>query len=330
VTWAASIARAFLPTPLSLGGVVVAQLALALVVGLVLSRGGASWRRPASWAFVLAQIVAVAQLSLGQPAGFRMLAIIGVALWSLKSVVSVEAVIAGESPLAWWRWLLFAAAWPGMRPSAFGEELAPDRRAAADLLVRGAIWSVVGAGLMGLAHAIQDRIVAATAVGLVAISLVLHFGAFNLAAGMWRLVGFGTDRLFIAPLAAPSLANFWGKRWNLAFSEMTQIAIYRPCSARWGKGIGAGLGFVYSGLLHEMAISLPVGRGFGLPLLYFLVHGGLVLLERHWYRSGTPIAERGPIRHAWTLLWLALPMPILFHTPFLHGVVWPLLGIVPP
>jgi hypothetical protein len=25
--------------------------------------------------------------------------------------------------------------------------------------------------------------------------------------------------------------------------------------------------------------------------------------------------------------WLALPLPILFHRPFLRGVVWPLIGL---
>jgi len=29
----------------------------------------------------------------------------------------------------------------------------------------------------------------------------------------------------------------------------------------------------------------------------------------------------------WTLSWLTLPLPLLFHRPFLAGVIWPLLGI---
>jgi hypothetical protein len=29
----------------------------------------------------------------------------------------------------------------------------------------------------------------------------------------------------------------------------------------------------------------------------------------------------------WALAWLVLPLPILFHRPFLAGVLWPLIGI---
>ena len=83
---------------------------------------------------------------------------------------------------------------------------------------------------------------------------------------------------------------------------------------------------MFSGVLHECAISVPVQQGYGWPMLYFMIHGGLVLLERNtgWGR----VLERRPILgHLWTLLGLALPMPILFHPPFLAGVVWPLVGI---
>jgi hypothetical protein len=30
------------------------------------------------------------------------------------------------------------------------------------------------------------------------------------------------------------------------------------------------------------------------------------------------------------LLWLALPLPLLFHRPFLEGCVWPLIGMGNP
>jgi alginate O-acetyltransferase complex protein AlgI len=85
--------------------------------------------------------------------------------------------------------------------------------------------------------------------------------------------------------------------------------------------------FLFSGLLHELAISLPVRAGFGLPLLYFAIHGALMLTERGLERAGRPVYRRPGLGRAWTTFWLVAPLPILFHRPFLRGVVWPILGI---
>jgi hypothetical protein len=71
--------------------------------------------------------------------------------------------------------------------------------------------------------------------------------------------------------------------------------------------------------LHEPAISEPVRAGYGT----------LVLCERALARAGRPIERLGWPGRIWTLGWLALPLPLLFHLPFVRGVVWPVLGIVP-
>jgi D-alanyl-lipoteichoic acid acyltransferase DltB (MBOAT superfamily) len=133
--------------------------------------------------------------------------------------------------------------------------------------------------------------------------------------------------LFRAPLLSRSLAEFWGRRWNLAFSEMTATGVYRPLSAAVGKPPALVVAFLFSGLLHELAISLPVRAGFGLPLLYFAIHGVLMLAERGLERAGRPIYRRAVLGRAWTTFWLVAPLPVLFHRPFLRGVVWPILGI---
>jgi hypothetical protein len=70
-----------------------------------------------------------------------------------------------------------------------------------------------------------------------------------------------------------------------------------------------------------------VRAGFGLPLLYFAIHGALMLAERGLERAGRPIYRRAAVGRAWTTFWLLAPLPILFHRPFLRGVVWPILGI---
>src|SRR5207237_10088203 len=131
----------------------------------------------------------------------------------------------------------------------------------------------------------------------------------------------------LAPLRSPSLAEFWGRRWNLAFSQMTALAVYQPLVRGYRRGPALAASFLSSGLLHELAISVPVGAGYGMPLGYFALHGVLSLLEGRLARAGHPIDRVSWVGRAWTLAWLVLPLPVLFHRPFLAGVLWPLIGI---
>src|SRR5690606_37647104 len=98
-------------------------------------------------------------------------------------------------------------------------------------------------------------------------------GLLSISAGMWRLSGVNTDHLFKTPVKAKSLTEFWSKRWNLAFSEMTSVAVFRPLKGKVGNTAALMTAFVFSGLLHELAISVPVNSGYGLPLLYFVIQG---------------------------------------------------------
>jgi alginate O-acetyltransferase complex protein AlgI len=165
----------------------------------------------------------------------------------------------------------------------------------------------------------------ATLALLPGLSLILHFGILGMLAGGWRALGADVGPLFRAPWRSRSLAEFWGRRWNLAFSEMTAIGVYRPVSAWAGRRLGLAVAFAASGVLHELAISLPVRAGFGLPLAYFALHGGLMIVERRLDALGRPISRVAWVGRLWTLFWLAAPLPVLFHQPFLRGVVWPLL-----
>lgn len=107
---------------------------------------------------------------------------------------------------------------------------------------------------------------------------------------------------------------------------MTALGIYRPLEPRVGRPAAMAAAFLVSGLLHEIAISLPVNGGFGLPLSYFALHGLLRLAELGLERAGHPISRHAWLGRAWTIFWLVLPLPILFHRPFLAAVIWPLLS----
>ncbi len=105
------------------------------------------------------------------------------------------------------------------------------------------------------------------------------------------------------------------------------LALYQPLVRRAGRRPALVAAFLGSGLLHELAISLPVGAGYGMPLGYFILHGVLMIIESRLAHGGHPIDRSSWIGLAWTLAWLVIPLPILFHRPFLDGVIWPLIAI---
>jgi alginate O-acetyltransferase complex protein AlgI len=143
----------------------------------------------------------------------------------------------------------------------------------------------------------------------------VHLGLCDVLAGFWRLRGVPVGRLFVNPLASKTLGEFWGRRWNLAFHDVAWTMVFRPAARRWGPRTGILLTFAFSGILHELLLSVPAGGGYGLPTAYFLLHGGLVLAERRWTLGG----------RVWTLWWVLAPAPLLFHPWFIRSLIWPLI-----
>lgn len=240
----------------------------------------------------------------------RMTAIIGITLVAMKMITLLfaraEGVVLGRAAT------LEFLAWPGMRPSLFARRRHPDTEAALDIAHEGFCSLLLGTALF-----IVARMFGSTLIALPALSLMLHFGLFDLLAAWHRRRGVPVERLFRSPLRARSLSEFWSRRWNIGFSEMIALVVHRPLKRRAGEGVALAGSFLASGLLHELAISVPVGAGYGLPTAYFLLHGALVAVERRMSR---------PPGRMWTLFWLAAPMPLLFHPPFLRGVIGALVG----
>lgn len=202
------------------------------------------------------------------------------------------------------RRLAYLLPWPGMDPRPFEGERRPDP-AAPHLVAWGLMWMAIGALLL---------VYGSPLLAVIAMLLIVHIGAFDALAGAWRWYGLPVGSITPSPWLSRSLTEFWGKRWNMAFHVFVRDQVYRPLARRWGRSTALAAVFAFSALLHEFVISFPAGGGWGLPTLYFAVHGLAVWLEK-----------RGTIRPNRFLTWTLVlgPAPILFHAPFLSNVVYP-------
>jgi len=162
-------------------------------------------------------------------------------------------------------------------------------------------------------------------VGMVGLILCLHFGAFHLLSCAWRTARVDAPPLMDWPFAARSLSDFWGARWNTAFRDLTYQFLFRPLTPIVGPRRALLLGFLASGLIHELVITLPAKGGYGGPTLFFLIQGFGILVSRSGTgrRLGIQRGFRGWI-YAMTLL--ALPLPCLFPPSFIHEIILPFMN----
>jgi len=129
------------------------------------------------------------------------------------------------------------------------------------------------------------------------------------------------------PLLAPSLAEFWGRRWNTAFHDLVHQFLFRPVLRKTNVTAAMLIVFLTSGLIHDIVISIPARGGYGLPTVYFLIQGMGLLIERSTFgeRLGLGRGARG-----WLFAMLITVTPVfwLFHPAFIRTVILPLLHAV--
>lgn len=266
---------------------------------------GAKWRRLAGWLMLFALMTATDRVLADAAALPRMVGICSVLLGATKSLVYAEW--AGPRRLPLLHYVVFAFLWFGMDPGAFGK-----RRA-------GLEWKgdVLLGGVLAVAGTLAAWWVASMTwrpvlLMFLPLSLAFHFGVLRMLKGALRAAGFPVRTLFPNFLETRGIGDFWSKRWNVGYSQMMQRLVGRPVQGRLGEGAGVMAVFVGSGMLHELAITLPVRSGYGGPTLYFALHGLLTLFER---KLGRPI---GRIQ---ALLAVTLPVGLLFPPAFREEVI---------
>jgi hypothetical protein len=169
--------------------------------------------------------------------------------------------------------------------------------------------------------------VAAGWIGMVGMVLVLHFGLFHLLAVFWARRGVAVKPIMNRPMCARTLSEFWGERWNRAFSTLMHRFVFRRAVRRAGVVGGMWVVFLASGVIHDLVISGPAGGGYGKPTIYFVVQGLGLMAQRSELGRAMGLTE-GSVARAFTALVLIAPLPLLFHDAFIMRIILPFMDVI--
>lgn len=225
-----------------------------------------------------------------------------------------------------WKHVAYLLAWPGMDAARFLEDEPTSNRsqcrasewlAAAGKLTSGMVL------LFGVARMIPPRHGYLVGwVGMIGIVLILHFGALHLLSCSWRSIGVQAPALMNRPLVSTSLSEFWGRRWNTAFRDLTSRFLFRPCASRFGPRWGILAGFLFSGAVHDLVISVPARGGYGGPTVFFAIQGTAMVVERSAFGRRIGLGSGWPGR-SFAIAVLIAPAGLLFHRPFVIEIIVP-------
>ena len=251
---------------------------------------------------------------------------LSVVLYGILKGISWSAHTASASKFRRAGYLL---AWPGMDADRFlSSRSRAEKPSSAEWLLALCKLGIGVALIWGVARWISPRSELLTGwVGMVGIIFILHFGLFHVLSCVWRTGGVNAVPIMNWPIASQSLTEFWGRRWNLAFRDLTHRFLFQPLLRRLGPTGSLLVGFLVSGLIHDLVISVPAQGGWGLPTTYFSLQGIAILIERsRWGRRiglGT-----GLIGRLFCVGIIALPCPLLFHPAFVRCVIVPFLTVI--
>lgn len=226
-----------------------------------------------------------------------------------------------------WRSAAYLLAWPGMDARAF---LDPTRNTSPAGFAKWT-WAIfktaVGVLLLWFfaRHASNPELQGW--IGMLGLIFLLHFGCFSIIALFWQSLGVKAQPIMTNPALSASLSEFWGKRWNLGFRQLSYDLIFRPLWKSLGIPAATFLVFIASGLIHDFVISVPAGGGYGLPTAYFMLQGLGVLAERSQVGSRWGLRRRISSR-VFMIVCTCAPLYWLFHSPFIHNVILPFMHAV--
>jgi Membrane bound O-acyl transferase family len=245
------------------------------------------------------------------------------ATWKIASLLCLP-------PQAWARFtpLRFLAycVWYGMQPRQFlkGQRTAPG----APIPTFGGIVlnAVTGAVLLWLVPRLLPQgtpWVIRLWIALAGSCFLFLVARLDFAALIFRAMGFAVEKLWDCPVAATSLGDFWGRRWNRIVPGLLREVIFLPVARRAGAQVALLSVFLYSGFYHEL-VSFMARSGYGGPFLYFLLQWLGVAIE-NTRQVRRLLRGRVWLARAWTFAVVFLPVGLFLQPGLVHQYLVPML-----
>jgi hypothetical protein len=218
------------------------------------------------------------------------------------------------------RWQRHHAAWHGLVPfdvsTARRVPPAFDLRLAAPMLAFSALAFACAFALLRLpANGEGVRYASRMLLGAAMVYSAMEAATLGLLLAH-RIAGIAVPPIQALPIAARSVGEFWGKRWNRPVSAWLGEYVFAPLRRRRRPLLGLVLVFAASAAMHAWVFYAGGGvRAAAGVALFFLLQAPWLWLESKLRVARWP-ALAG---HAWTLGWLLLTAP-LFVAPVLPGI----------
>jgi hypothetical protein len=218
------------------------------------------------------------------------------------------------------RWQRHHAAWHGLVPFdvSTARRVTPafDLRLAAAMLAFSALAFACAFALLRLpSNGEAVRYASRMLLGAAMVYAAMEGATLGLLLAH-RIAGIAVPPIQALPIAARSVGEFWGKRWNRPVSAWLGEYVFAPLRRRRRPLLGLVLVFAASAAMHAWVFYAGGGvRAAAGVALFFLLQAPWLWLESKLHVARWP-ALAG---HAWTLGWLLLTAP-LFVAPVLAGI----------
>ena len=110
------------------------------------------------------------------------------------------------------------------------------------------------------------------------------------------------------PIAARSLRDFWGRRWNRVVSAWLHRFVFLPLARQHRPDLGLFCAYLVSGAMHAWLALVALGTFTAFEMgVFFGLQGVFILTEDRFHVHAWPV----PLARAWTLTILLATSPLI-------------------